>query len=309
MRNAFAAEITALASEDNRIVFLSGDIGNRLFDDYKKIAPERFFNCGVAEANMMSMAAGLALCGMRPVVYSIAPFVTTRCIEQIKTDVSYHNLPVIIVGTGGGLSYAELGATHLSFEDIAFLRVLPNMTVICPADSCETRLSLRAAIALNTPVYIRLGKKNEPLVHKQIPAFEIGKGIIVRSGDAVCLIGTGNMLPIALQAAEEFEKNNISTQVVSLHTVKPLDEKLLSEIFSKFRIVATIEEHSLCGGLGSCVAEWLIQKMPVKARLVNIGLSDTYLYEAGRQEYARSRHGLTREAIVEKIMRIYRQKG
>src|SRR2546430_5284860 len=164
MRNAFATEITSLASEDERLVLLSGDIGNKLFDGYKEKFPERFFNCGVAEANMMGMAAGMALSGMRPITYTITPFTTTRCFEQIRVDVCYHNVPVIIVGVGGGLSYASLGATHHSCEDIALLRMLPNMTVICPGDAIEVRGALRAALRHDGPVYIRLGKKGEPIV-------------------------------------------------------------------------------------------------------------------------------------------------
>ncbi|MCA9067944.1 MAG: transketolase family protein, partial [Planctomycetaceae bacterium] len=179
MRNAFARELLELATADSRIVLLSGDIGNRMFDNYKAAFPNRFYNCGVAEANMMGIASGLALSGMRPVVYTIVPFVTTRCLEQIRVDVCYHQAPVVIVGVGGGLSYASLGATHHSCEDIAHLRVLPEMTVICPGDSIEVRLALRAAVAHPGPVYLRLGKKGEPIIHESPPAFEIGKGLIL----------------------------------------------------------------------------------------------------------------------------------
>src|SRR6266850_1904913 len=165
MRNAFAAEITALAGEDQRVILLSGDIGNRLFDDYKIRAPGRFFNCGVAEANMIGVAAGMAMCGLRPVAYSITPFVTTRCLEQIRTDVCYHEAPVTIVAVGAGLSYSGLGPTHHSCEDISFLRSIPNMVVICPGDAFEVRAALRAAMQQDRPVYIRMGKKGEPVVH------------------------------------------------------------------------------------------------------------------------------------------------
>src|SRR5437588_11098242 len=164
MRNAFAAEITALAEKDDRVVLLSGDIGNRLFDNYKERFKTRFFNCGVAEANMMSMAAGMAFSGMRPVAYTITPFITTRCLEQIRVDVCYHNVPVTIVGVGAGLSYASLNATHHSCEDIAFLRAIPNMTVVCPADPFEVRCALTASIQRGGPVYLRLGKKGEPVI-------------------------------------------------------------------------------------------------------------------------------------------------
>lgn len=202
MRNAFAAEVTALAAADERVVLLSGDIGNRLFDRFKEQHPERFFNCGVAEANMMSVAAGLALSGLRPVTYTITPFTTTRCLEQIRVDVGYHHAPVTIVGVGGGLSYASLGATHHSCEDIAFLRAIPGMTVLCPGDAMEVRWAMRAALGQDGPVYIRLGKKGEPVIHEAVPSIAIGEALPVRAGDDVCLIVTGNLLPVALEAAE-----------------------------------------------------------------------------------------------------------
>ena len=310
MRNAFAAEITALAALDERIVLLSGDIGNRLFNGYKAHFPERFFNCGVAEANMTGMAAGMALCGLRPVTYTITPFVTTRCLEQIRVDICYHNVPVVIVGVGGGLSYAGLGATHHSCEDIAFLRVLPNMSVVCPGDAVEVKLALRAALKHQGPVYLRLGKKNEPIVHKQAPEFVIGKGIVLRKGSDVCLLSTGNILPIALQAADELGKRDVSAQVVSFHTVKPLDEELLAEAFASFAVVVTIEEHSVLGGLGGSVAEWLADRMPheaklEKAQLLRIGTTDTFLHEAGNQAYARHYFGLTPENIAERTFQLY----
>ncbi|MCP4351307.1 MAG: transketolase [Desulfobacterales bacterium] len=301
MRNAFAAELTALASMDPRIVLLSGDIGNRLFDPFKKEYPKRFFNCGVAEANMTSVAAGMALCGMRPITYTITPFNTSRCLEQIRVDACYHNLPVTIVGVGAGLSYAGLGSTHHSCEDIAMLRVLPNMTVICPADATEVRLSLRAAASHDGPVYIRLGKKNEPVIHKQEPVFKIGKGIIIRKGDDVCLLNTGNMLPVAVEAAELLEKKSISAQVVSMHTVKPLDTDLLGEVFADFKLVVTVEEHSRLGGIGSAVAEWLSDQRPGTARLLRLGTDDKFLHGSGNQANARKIFGLTPDQITERI--------
>ena len=160
MRAAFANEIEALSAKDERLVLLSGDIGNRMFDTYKEKFPNRFYNCGVAEANMTGIAAGMALCGLRPITYTITAFNTIRCLEQIRLDVCYQNLPVIIVGVGGGLSYSSLNATHHALEDIASLRVLPNMTVICPGDAWEVRAALRAAIEVDGPVYIRMAKKN-----------------------------------------------------------------------------------------------------------------------------------------------------
>jgi transketolase len=307
MRNAFAEEITDLGGSEQRLVLLCGDIGNRLFDKYKYRYPDRFLNCGVAEANMVSMAAGLALCGLKPVTYTIASFMTTRCLEQIRVDICYQNLPVTIVGVGSGLGYASLNATHHSCEDIAMMRAIPNMTVVCPGDPLETRLALRAAVNHTGPVYIRLGKKGEPIVHKEPPPFQIGKGIILRSGDDIGLVSTGTILPTVLETADELEKRGISTSVASLHTVKPLDEELLTDLFSTCALVVTIEEHSRLGGLGGSVAEWLTDQNPQKARLYRIGTRDQFMYEAGETDHARGFFGLTTGQIVEKVLGVYSQ--
>jgi transketolase len=303
MRNVFADEITRLAVEDEGIVLLSGDIGNRLFNDYKAVAANRFFNCGVAEANMIGMSTGMALCGLRPVAYTIAPFITTRCLEQIRVDVCYHNVPVIIVGVGAGFSYAGLGATHHSGEDIAFLRAIPNMHVVCPGDPVEVRLALRAAIDLKKPVYLRLGKKGEPIVHDTSPDFQIGRVITISEGDDVCLISTGNILPVVVKAAEELDRIGLSAQIVSCHTVKPLDLEFLGFAFSRFQLVVTIEEHSRIGGLGGSVAEWFTDQPILNAKLHRIGTSDLFLHEVGDQAYVRQRFGLTASAISKQVVR------
>jgi transketolase len=302
MRNAFASEITKLAAEDERLVLLSGDIGNKLFDEFKQKFPKRFYNCGVAEANMMSVAAGMALSGMRPIVYTIASFTTARCFEQIRVDVCYQNLPVVIAGVGAGLSYVANGATHHSCEDIATLRALPNMTVVCPGDPVEVRAGLAAVLQHPGPVYFRLGKKGEPVVHQRLSEFVVGRGIIVREGHDVCLVSTGNMLAEAVEAGEELKKHGLTARVVSHHTVKPLDEELLAESFERFRAVVTIEEHSVLGGLGGSVAEWLSDQPPQRARLVRIGTPDSFFCEAGEQEYARERLGLTAHHIAKRVL-------
>jgi transketolase len=301
MRDAFAQEITALSAQDERLVLLSGDIGNRMFDNFKTSFPERFFNCGVAEANMISMAAGLALCDLRPFAYTIVPFITTRCLEQIRVDLCYHNLPVVIVGVGGGLAYASLGATHQSCEDIALLRVLPHMTVICPGDAWEVRAAVRASMQHDGPVYIRLGKKGEPTVHEDIPEFEIGKGIVLQEGKDVCLLSTGNLLPTAVESAEKLKSLGISVQLVSFHTVKPLDQELLERVFSCCPLVVTLEEHSILGGLGGSIAEWLVERPSYRARLVRIGTEDRFLHESYDQDHLRQIFGLTPSQIVQKI--------
>jgi transketolase len=301
MRNAFASEITALANRDPRVVLLMGDIGNRLFNEFRDNHPDRFFNCGVAEANMTSMAAGMASCGLRPVTYTITPFATTRCLEQIRVDVCYHHLPVVVVGVGAGLSYASLGATHHACEDIAFLRALPGMVVVCPADPVEVRLALRAVLAQDQPAYLRLGKKGEPVVHKSEPKFVLGRGIVMQPGKDACLLAAGTILPLALETAKELSKQGISTEVVSFHTVKPLDEEYLRAAFGRFRVVATLEEHSLLGGLSGAVAEWLADHPQPNSRLLRFGTADHFLHEAGDQEHARKHYGLTTGQLSQRI--------
>ena len=302
MRDAFAQEITALGADPN-VVLLSGDIGNRMFDKYKTQFPDRFYNCGVAEANMIGMAAGLAMSGLRPVAYTINSFITARCYEQIRVDLCYHNAPVILVGVGAGLCYASLGATHHSCEDIAMLRVLPNMTVLCPGDPWEVRGALRAALKHNGPVFIRIGKKGEPSIHTQVPDFKIGKSLVIRPGKDVCLLSTGNVLPLALETADALAKKNVSAEVVSFHTVKPLDQKRLSDAFGRFSLVVTVEEHSALGGLGGSVAEWLSDHPAQEAQLCRIGTSDEFLHEGGEQDHARSLFGLTAEKMSGKILK------
>ena len=301
MRNAFAKEITALAQKDPNVVLLSGDIGNRLFDDFKAKCPDRFYNCGVAESNMIGVAAGLGMSGLRPVCYTITPFITYRCMEQIRIDVCYHNAPVLIVGTGSGLSYASLGSTHHSCEEMGMLRLLPGLSILAPADEMEVRAGLKAVLKQSGPVYMRIGKKGEPVVHTSEPEFTIGKAIVMREGKTVSLLSAGTMLPEVMKAADLLEQHGISTQVVSFHTVKPLDEDLLKQAFSTFKLVATIEEHSLLGGLGGSVAEWLADQSKPSARLLRFGTRDEFLHETCEQEDAREYFGLTSEAIATRV--------
>jgi transketolase len=302
MRNAFADEVTRLGREDPRLVLLSGDIGNKLFDKFREHSPSRFFNCGVAEANMMGVAAGLALNGLRPVVYTITPFTTTRCFEQIRVDVCYHDAPVIIVGTGAGLSYAELGPTHHSLEDLAILRTLPGMTVLAPCDAVELRGLLRAALRQEGPVYMRIGKKGEPIIHERPVEVAIGRAITVRQGERVCLVSTGNIMPVVLEAAALLAGHGIPPRVESFHTVKPLDEQRLEEVFATAALVVSVEEHGRVGGLGGSIAEWLASQSGTSARLLSFGTADTFLHQIGSQDYARRRFGLQAEAITQQVL-------
>ena len=302
MRNAFAHEITRLAQEDERIVLLSGDIGNRLFDEFKEKCPGRFHNCGVAEANMIGVAAGLALSGLRPVCYTIAPFITYRCMEQIRVDVCYHHVPVTIVGTGAGLAYASLGGTHHSCEDLGMLRVLPGLVVMAPADAHEVRGCVRSVLAQKQPAYIRIGKKGEPLVHPRTPAIAIGKALVLTPPGRVTLLSTGNMLAAAQATAALLAARDISCGVVSLPTVKPLDTALLQQAFATSQVVATLEEHSILGGLGGAVAEWLSEQTSPCARLLRFGTADEFYHETGEQEHAHEHFGLVPERMSERVL-------
>jgi transketolase len=302
MRNAFAEEITRLASEDPRIVLLSGDIGNRLFTEFRDRFPDRFYNVGVAEADMISIAAGLALGGLKPVTYTIASFSVYRCFEQIRVDLCYHRAGVVIVGGGSGLGYAANGPTHHSCEDIAVLRALPNMTVACPADSWEVRALLRDALQHNGPVYLRIGKKGEPLVHASSPALKLGQAFVLRTGSDLAVLCAGTLLPEVLSAADQLSAAGVSSEVVSCHTVKPLDEATLARVFRDYRLVATVEEHSRIGGLGGAVAEWRADRSEPLARLIRLGTPDTFLHESSDQAHAREVWSLTSDAIASQLL-------
>lgn len=301
MRNAFASQVTALAQEKPNLVLLSGYIGNRLFDKFKDAAPRRFYNVGVAEQNMIGVAAGMAMSGLRPVTYTVTSFTTARCFEQIRVDVCYYNLPVVIVGVGSGLGYASLGVTHHSCEDVASLGALPNMTVLAPGDAFETRAALRTPHSHDGRVYIRLGKKGEPKVHSAVPEFTIGKTIQMTDGKDVCIISSGTVLPVAMEAGKRLTEAGISARVVSLPDVKPMDGALLAECAAKYPLIATVEEHSILNGVASRVWQWMTANQVTGMRLLTFATADRFLKTAGEQDYACEQYGLTAEAIFEQV--------
>src|SRR5215470_7905653 len=243
MRNAFVRGLTAAAAADDRIVFLTGDLGFKLFDDFAQRFPGRFINVGVAEATMASVATGLALAGKKPFIYSIAPFVTLRCYEQIRNDICYHAADVTVVGVGGGYSYGPNGPTHHALEDIAVMRVLPNMTVVCPGDPLETIAAVQALVVHRGPAYLRLGRAGEPAVHPAPVSFRIGQSLVLREGHDIALLSTGNMLATAVQVADGLAAAGLTCRVVSMPTIKPLDTPTLDDAFRCTRLVVTLEEH------------------------------------------------------------------
>lgn len=288
MRNTFAKVVTDLARVRKDVCLLSGDIGNRMFDDFKNTANKRFLNCGIAEANMMSVAAGMALSGLRPFVYTITPFTTTRCLEQIRIGVGYHKAPVIIVGTGSGLSYAELGPTHHSLDDIAILRAVPEINICAPADSNELSEQIYEALQDDVPTYIRIGKKGEPQLHHHSGKLGIGRAHFLKDGSDVAILGIGPILGEAIKAAKELSSLGISAAVVSMGSVKPLDTQFLNELASQYSHWISIEEHSVIGGLGSSLLEWISVNCKSEVNLRRLGVPDAFLSKLGNQEYMRT---------------------
>jgi len=302
MRNAFAKEIVTLAEKDERIVLLMADIGNRLFDPFKERFPNRFFNCGIAEANMISMAAGMASEGLRPFCYTIAPFVTYRVLEQIRVDVCYHDQPVVLVGTGAGLSYAGLGATHHSCEDMAVMRALPEMQVLAPADSNELISCMGVALDSTKPSYIRIGKKGEPLVYDKPPVVEIGGSISHRGKGEIALLSCGTLLSQSLEVADLLKESGVTCSVESHYSVKPLDTRALQVQAESSKLLVSIEEHSIVGGFGSAVAEWLSEPGRPQVPLLRLGTSDDFVHETSTQASARAAFGLEPGAMADKIL-------
>ena len=278
MRNAFIRGLTEVAATDDRIVFLTGDLGFKLFDDFAQRYPGRFMNVGVAEATMASVAAGLALEGKKPFIYSIVPFATLRCYEQIRNDICYHETDVTVVGVGGGYSYGPNGPTHHALEDIAVMRVIPNMTVLCPGDPAETVAAVHAG-----PV-----------------SFAIGESLILRDGREVALLSTGNMLATAVQVADLLAGQSLACRVISMPTVKPLDTETIDGAVRQARVVATVEEHSRLGGFGSAVAEY-IAELGVATTFRRFGAGDHFSHTCGDQEFHRQAQGLTARQIASAI--------
>jgi transketolase len=259
MRTAFLQTLCELAVRDKRLWLVTGDLGYSVLEPFAERFPARYVNAGVAEQNMLGVAAGLAMAGNIVFTYSIANFATLRCLEQIRNDVCYHNLPVRIVAVGGGVAYGSAGYTHHAVEDLAILRALPQMTVVAPGDPIETRLATEALINWPGPAYLRLGKAGEPVIHSSPIEFTLGKALVVRDGGDVTLVSTGGMLASICAAAERLASgHNVACRVLSLHTLKPLDRAAIVDAANQTGGIVAVEEHSRVGGLGSAMAEVLL---------------------------------------------------
>jgi len=298
MRAALLAKLAERMRADRSVYVLTADTGFHVFDEFQQEFSDRYLNVGISEAAMIGVAAGLALSGARVFTYGIAPFVTMRCLEQIRVDLCYARLPVTIVGVGAGFTYGPAGVTHHSLEDIAVLSALPNMTIVCPGDPAEVRAAVAALSGLDGPCYLRLGKNGEPAVHETDPsAFALGRALRLREGEDPALLATGNMLPVAQAAADILAAQGYRPELISMHTVKPLDECVVRDLAARCRLIATVEEHNIIGGLGSMVAG-VLSEAGGMARLARFGVPDRYTTNAGSQAALRRRYGLTPERIA-----------
>jgi transketolase len=299
VRNAFIRTLVELAERDTRIHLVVGDLGFGIVEPFVERFPERYLNAGVAEQNMTGIAAGMAMCGKIVFTYSIANFPTLRCLEQIRNDVCYHNADVKIVSVGGGLGYGSLGVSHHATEDLAILRSLPRMAVVAPGDPWEAEMATRAAVSHDGPCYLRLGKSGDPQVHHNTKVdFRLGQAIPVRQGDGICLIATGAILDNVVKAADRLAQSGVRCRVLSMHTVKPLDEKAVLSAARETGAIVTVEEHSILGGLGSAVAELLSESSHPRVLFKRLGLPPDFTTRVGSQEYLRSVYGLSVDGIL-----------
>lgn len=298
MRAAFSDTLVRLAKADPKVLLLTGDHGYALFDDFRRECPAQYINAGIAEQNMVGMAAGLARTGFRPFVYGLSAFIPVRVVEQIKLDIAHDQLPVILIGDGAGFVYSHLGTSHQSTEDIACTRAIPHLAVFSPADRFEMTACMDLAYQSKSPIYLRMGKSDCGDVHTQMPHASGGTLLPVQLGQAgsISFIATGSMVRTAMDiAAKEYPE----ASVWSVPIIKPLDQKQVASICVQSQTVVVMEEHSVLGGLGSAIAEIAAELAPV--RILRIGVSDRFSQHCGTYEYLLKEHGLDRAAVAQRI--------
>ena len=306
MRDTYGEELTVLGSEYPELIVLDADVSSStksvLFEEK---FPERFFNTGVAEANMIDIAGGLALCGLKPVVNTFAVFLALKTTEQIRNVICYNKLPVLLTGSYSGLSDSYDGASHQSIEDIAVMRAIPNMNVIVPADSIELKQALRQAVNLSAPVYLRVCRNPVPVLFEHSEPFSFGKIRVVHEGEHITIAACGITVSIAVQAVEQLNRNGVSAELLNISTIKPLDEKTLIDSVKKTGCILTVEEHSVIGGLGSAVSEVLMKRFPVFGD--TIGVNDVFTETGGYDELL-EKYRISAGVIVEKAKEILQMK-
>lgn len=291
MRKVATSAVYELAKRDPRVVFVGSDLRAGLLDEMRAEMPERFYMEGVSEAALIGIAAGLAFEGYIPYVNTIATFLTRRCLEQLVVDVAMHQLPVRLIGSGGGSVYAPLGPTHMAIDDIALLRCMPNMAVVAPCDAPEMQRVMDASLDWDGPLYIRVAKGGDPVISSPDARFELGRAITMRTGCDVLFVGTGVATTQALQAAELLAQHRIAAGVLHVHTVKPLDVESISQAAQRARLVVSVEEHLRDGGLGTALAETFAD-LGIATPLLRIGFPERYWHEYGNQEHIMRLSGL-----------------
>lgn len=308
-RNVYGMTLAKLADDDLSIVALEADLaGATMSKFFKEAHPERFFDMGIAECNMMGVAAGMAACGKKPFASSFAMFTAGRAYEQVRNSIAYPALNVKCIGSHGGLSVGEDGATHQCIEDFALMSAIPGMVVLCPCDAGEMRAAVRALADYDGPAYMRLGRSAVESVTDTIDgySFEIGKGVLLRNGSDLTIAANGLMVQRALLAAEMLSARGVSARVLDIHTIKPLDEELIMKAAMETGCIVTTEEHSVVGGLGSAVASFLSGVRPTP--VIRHGVMDSF-GRSGKAEAVLSAYGLTAEVIVEKALAAMAMKG
>jgi len=297
MRTSFITTLTRLAEKDERVWLLTGDLGYSVFEDFKSRFPDRYLNVGVAEQDLMGIAAGLALIGKRPYVYSISTFASMRAYEQIRNDICYQNLPVVIIGGGSTFSYSSFGCTHMPLEDFALMRVLPRMQVFSPGDPMEVQKILESTHEGTAPAYIRIAKKGEPLLHTDEKDIQVGRMSLMRKGQDATIIVAGRQLANAIVAADLLKQEGIEVRVLSAHTLKPFDSDAVIAAATETNALISVEEHSLIGGLGAAIASVLVSAH-LNVPLVTLGVPDEFPAGVGSQEWFLEKYNLTVEGIA-----------
>ncbi|BEU88741.1 transketolase C-terminal domain-containing protein [Selenomonas sp. TAMA-11512] len=304
MRNTFVETLTAMAREDEKVVCVIGDTGFSVFEPFEKEFGARFVNVGIAEQNFVSFGAGLSAMGMKPYLYNVVSFMTLRAMEQIVLDVSYQENPVVLVGVGGGHAYETAGPTHHAYFDIAMMRMLPNMTVICPADPIEMRAVILASKDYGKPLYIRIGRSVDPVVHEKEISFSIGKGLLMCSGTDGALLATGVMVKDALKARKILQAEGVHIAVYSVPTIKPLDEVLVRQLAETQPAIFTLEEGTVQGGLGSAVLETLFYHAGKRPKFHAFGFSDQFAPFAGTRDYLNAYYGADPASVAVMVKRV-----
>lgn len=299
-REAYGKALASLANVNENIVVLDADLSKSTKTaDFKAVCEERFFNMGIAEANMMAVAAGMSTCGKIPFVSTFAMFAAGRAFEQIRNSICYPKLNVKICATHAGLTVGEDGASHQAIEDLSLMRSIPNMTVICPSDAVEAAAAIKAVAEYDGPCYVRLGRAAVNVINDENTyEFKIGKGVTLSEGKDVTIVATGIMVDVALVAKEELEKEGINARVINIHTLKPIDKDVLIKAAKETGAIVTVEEHNVIGGLGSAVSEVLCEEYPVP--VIKVGVNDTF-GESGTPDQLLEKYGLTSANVVEKV--------